>query len=174
MIRLNVIWTRKNISFKIKFNLYISLVLSILIYRCETCTLMLIEEKKISAFENKAHRRLLEINYRQKKTNAYVKEIITILVGKYEPLLNTIKRRKLSYYGHLCRHDSLSKTIMQGMVEGTRVRGRPKKDWMANIIQWTDKTVGELLGKVKDRNGWRRCVVVVLDMIPPTVHASRH
>ena len=38
---------------------------------------------------------------------------------------------------------------------------------MSNIIQWTDKTVGELLEKVKDRNGWRRVVVVVLEMIPP-------
>ena len=58
---------------------------------------MLNEEKKISAFENKAHRRLLEINYAYpRKTNAYVKETITILLGKYEPLLTTIKRRKLS------------------------------------------------------------------------------
>ena len=173
MIRLNVIWTNKNISFKIKFNLYRSLVLSILLYWCETLTLMLNEKKKISVFENKGHRRLLEINYRQRKTNAYVKETITILVGKYEPLLTTIKRKKLSYYGHLCRHDSLSKTVMQGRVEGTRVRGRPKKDWMANIIQWTDKTVGELLEKVKDRNGWRIFIVVVLEMIPPTMYASQ-
>ena len=90
MIRLNVIWTRKNISFKIKFNLYRSQVLSILFYVCETLTLMLNAEKKISAFENKAHRRLLEINYRQRKTNAYVKETITILVGKYEPLLKKV------------------------------------------------------------------------------------
>ena len=36
MIRLNVIWTSKNISFKIKFNLYRFLVLSILLYGCET------------------------------------------------------------------------------------------------------------------------------------------
>ena len=131
------------------------------------------KEKKISAFKNKAHRILLELNYRQMKTNAYVKETITILVGKYELLLTTIKRSKLSYYGHLCRHDSLSKTSMQGRVEDTRVRGRPKKDWMVNIIQWTDKTVGELVKKVKDRNGWRRFVVVVLDMIPPTMHELR-
>ena len=93
MIRLNFIWTSKNISFKIKFNLYRSLVLSILLYGCETWTLMFNEEKKISEFENKAlYRRLLEINYRQRKTNAYVKEPITILVSKYEPLLTTIKK----------------------------------------------------------------------------------
>ena len=38
MIRLNDIWTicySKNISFKIKFNLYRSLVISILLYGCE-------------------------------------------------------------------------------------------------------------------------------------------
>ena len=89
---------------------------------------MLNEEKKISAFENKSHRRLVEINYRQRKTNAYVKETIIKLVGKYEPLLTTIKRRKLLYYGHICRHDSMSTNIMQGRVEGTRDRGRPNKD----------------------------------------------
>ena len=65
MIRLNIIWTSKNIGFKVKFNLYRSLVLSILLHGCETRTLMSNEEKKITAFENKAHRRLLEINYRQ-------------------------------------------------------------------------------------------------------------
>ena len=113
MIRLNIICTSKNISFKIKFNLYRSLVLSILLYGCETWTLMSDEEKRISAFENKAHRRLLEINYRHMKTNQYVNETIIKLVGKFEPLLTTIKRRKMSYYGHICRHNSLANTIMQ-------------------------------------------------------------
>ena len=56
MIRHNVIWTSKNISFKIKCNLYRSIVLSILFYGCETWTLMLNEEKKISAFKNKAQK----------------------------------------------------------------------------------------------------------------------
>ena len=133
ILRLNIIWTSTNISFKIKFNLYRSLVLSILLYGCETWTLMSNEEKRISAFENKAHRRLLEINYRHMKTNQYVNETIIQLVGKFEPLLTTIKRRKMSYYGHICRHNSLANTIMQGKVEGARSRGRPKKDWMSNI-----------------------------------------
>ena len=90
---------------------------------------MLNEENKISAFENKSHRRLVEINYRQRKTNAYVKETIIKIVGKYEPLLTTIKRRKLLYYGHICRHDMMSTTIMQGRVEGTRdTKSIPNKD----------------------------------------------
>ena len=40
------------------------------------------EEKMITAFENKAHRRLLEIIYRLMKTNRYVNDIILKLVGK--------------------------------------------------------------------------------------------
>ena len=76
------------------------------------------EEKGIIAFENKAHRRILEFNYRQMKTNKYVNETIIKLVGKFEPLLSTIKRRKMSYYGHICRINSMAKTIMQGKVEG--------------------------------------------------------
>ena len=41
-------------------------------------------------------------DYSQKKTNSHVKEIIMKLVGKYESLLANIKRRKVSYYGHVC------------------------------------------------------------------------
>ena len=58
------------------------------------------KEKKVTAFDNKARRRLLEINYRQIKTNKYVNDTILKLVDKFEPLLPTIKRRKMSYYGH--------------------------------------------------------------------------
>ena len=173
MIRLNIIWTSKNTSFKIKFNLYRSLVLSILLYGCETWTLMSNGEKRISAFENKAHRRLLEINYRHMKTNQYVNETIIKLVGKFEPLLTTIKRRKMSYYGHICRHNSLANTIMQGKVEGARSRGRPKKDWMSNITLLTNKSVDELSEKTRDRDRWRKVVIVAINMIPPTMHASR-
>ena len=42
------------------------------------------EEKRISAFENKVHRRLLEINYLHMKTNQYVNETIIKLVGKWD------------------------------------------------------------------------------------------
>ena len=81
---------------------------------------MEIAEKRIQDFENKSHRRLLCIIYRQHKTNKYVREQILNQIGKYEPLLSTIKRRKLTYVGHICRHETLAKTILQGKIEGTR------------------------------------------------------
>ena len=37
--------------------------------------------------------------------------------GFREPLLATVKRRKLAWFGHVTRHDSLSKTVLQGTLE---------------------------------------------------------
>jgi hypothetical protein len=55
------------------------------------------------------------------------------LVGYQEPFLATIKRRKLAWFGHVTRHDTLSKTIMQGTVECGRKRGRQKKNEQGNV-----------------------------------------
>ena len=54
-----------------------------------------------------------------------VLEMASILVGPRELLLSTVKRRKLSWFSHVCRHDTLSKIILQGSVDGRRLRGRP-------------------------------------------------
>ena len=65
----------------------------------------------------------------------------------------------------------MAKTIMQGKVEGSRIRGRPKKDWMLNITTWTKKKIDGLIILTKDRDGWRKCTIVARKMIPPTMHA---
>ena len=94
-------------------------------------------EKKVVAFENKSHRRLLGITYRQKITNVIVKEKIVSLVEYYVPLLAIVKKRKLCWFGHITRHNSLAKTILQGKVDGKISQGRPRLNWMNNICKWT-------------------------------------
>ena len=54
-------------------------------------------------------------------------------------------RRKLIWFGHVTRYDSLSKTILQGTSEGGRCRGRHRKCWMGNIKEWTSLPLPELL-----------------------------
>ena len=51
------------------------------------------------------------------KTNDRVRGKINFLVGPQEPLLATVKRRKLAWFGHVTRHDSLSKTTLQVSAE---------------------------------------------------------
>ncbi|KAL8567285.1 hypothetical protein ACOMHN_023328 [Nucella lapillus] len=44
----------------------------------------------------------------------YVRQRIGTLAGKQEPLLTVVKRRKLTWFGHVNRQDSLAQTILQG------------------------------------------------------------
>ena len=55
------------------------------------------------------------------------------LWGQKEPLLATVKRRKLARFGHVMRHESLSKIILQGTLECGRRRGRQRKCWTGNV-----------------------------------------
>ena len=66
-------------------------------------------------------------------------------MGDQESLLWVEKRRKLMWFGHMTRHDSLAKTITQGFVEGTGRRGRPRKGWIDNICDWTGCGLQDLL-----------------------------
>ena len=152
--RLMKIW-KSNISFPIKFNFYKSLVTSILLYGCESWTMLADSEKKIQSFEMKCMRKLLNISYRDHKTNDFVRMKINNLVGPQEPLLATVKRRKLVWFGHVTRHDSISKTIMQGTVRGSRRQGRQRKSWLDNIKEWSGLTVQELLSLAGNRTSWR-------------------
>ena len=50
--------------------------------------------------------------------------------------MNNIKARKLSYFGHLKRHDSLEKHILEARLEGKRRKGRPTRRWTEDIKKW--------------------------------------
>ena len=118
MARLNRIWQCNTISFASKFKLYGSLVTSILLYGCETWTLLPDFEKRIQAFETKCLKRILCISCLEQKTDNWVQSKINFLVGPQEPLLATAKRWKLAWLRHVTCHYSLSKTILQGILEG--------------------------------------------------------
>ena len=47
--------------------------------------------------------------------------------------MNNIKARKLSYFGHLKRHDSLERHILEARLEGKRRKGRPTRRWTEDI-----------------------------------------
>ena len=53
--------------------------------------------------------------------------------------LQKVKRKQIgtSWFGHDSRYGTLVNTILQGRVEGIRKRGRPKRNWMDNVYEWT-------------------------------------
>jgi len=76
------------------------------------------------------------------------------------PQLDTVKARKLAYYGHTKRKQGscLKKEIMQGTMSGTHRRGRPRTAGMDNIKTWTGLPVEESMRMTEDRDKWRKCV----------------
>ena len=75
-------------------------------------------KKRIQVSATKCTRKLLHISYLEHKTNDWVQSKVNFLVGPQEPLLASVKRRKLAKFGHVKRHDSLSKTTLQGTCQG--------------------------------------------------------
>ena len=107
------------------------------------------------------------------KTNEYIKDVMINLIGTYEPVLKFIRRRKLKWYGHTIRHDNLSKTILQSMVEGNRKCGIPKIKWIDDIKEWSKMTQSDLMMKPHDRNEWRRYCITASSLISPAIRESR-
>lgn len=160
--KLNTVWRDRNISLKVRIKLLRSLVHSIFLYACETWTLTSQLQKKIHSFELKCFRRILNITYRDRISNEEVERRIRQSIGPYEDLLTTVKKRKLKWYGHVTRSKGLAKTILQGKVNGSRRRGRPRRKWTDNIPEWTGLPLTETIRCAEDRTRWRSLVDNIL------------
>ena len=125
------------------------------IYGCEGWTLTTADEKKINAFETKCYRRMLKIPWIEKRKNT---EILKELKVGHDWLLNNIKARKLSYFGHLKRQDSLERHILEARLEGKRRKGRPTRRWTEDIKKWLPMSPTEAGREAQKRDVFRRMV----------------
>jgi len=131
MHKVTIIWKNKYVSKDTKIRLMKVLVWPVATYGCESWTLKKDDEYRIQAFENKCLRMLMRISWTQYMPNQGLYKM-----ANYQPeLLRHIKSRKLRFYGHIVRQpsDSIELSVLTGLVEGQRKRGKPAMCWIDNI-----------------------------------------
>ena len=109
---------RKDIPARLKVKLIQALVFPVVMYGCEAWSLSKDENCNLRAFETKAYRRALGIHYGERVSN---REVFA-RAGCEAMIERTVRTRKMRYFGHVVRHDSLENTIMLGMTEGMKRR----------------------------------------------------
>ena len=95
------ILTARKININIKIRLLKCYIWSTLLYGAETWTLTKATVNKLEAFEMWCYRRILRISWTEHKTN---KEVLCMLNIKRQ-LVYTIKKKKLTYFGHIIRKE---------------------------------------------------------------------
>ena len=148
------LWKGNDEKTKLKF--VRSLIFPIATYGSETWSISKEAAKRINSFELRCYRRVLRIPWTAKRTNSSILKQLGNIPENW--LQDTIMSTKLKYFGHVKRHDCLEKDIYEGIVEGKRGRGRPRRRWSQDISERLNTTVTEAGRRANDREAFRRAV----------------
>ena len=143
----------KRVPISVKAKTYLIYVLPVVLYGLDCITWTKQLSNRIEIFQNHVMRfitghRLIE------------KTSISTLRNKTSlpPLFDKIKSKTLKLFGHIKRSSvGLSKLCFEGMVQGKRSRGKPKKRWRDNILPWSNTQNWFSINQLAlDREEWRK------------------
>jgi hypothetical protein len=152
----NNIWSNRTIPMNLKIRLYYALIIPIATYSCETWTATKEDCRTLQVFENNCLRMMLGI-----KLIDHVRiEEIHKKAGTKNTIVNLIKKRRLTWFGHVCRlpNDSLVQRMYKEDFKKKRKRGRPPKRWTDQIKEDTGLPLLTAEKYAKDRKRWRALV----------------
>ena len=88
----------------------------------------------------------------------HINDSILTELGLERELMGRVAKLKLQYFGHITRGSAgqLALTVLEGIVLGLRHQGRPRRQWIHDIEEWTGCDYIQLKEMSQDRAQWRR------------------
>jgi hypothetical protein len=147
-----------------------TIILPVVLYGCETLSLMLRKEHRLRVFENRVLWRIFGPK-RDEVTGGWRKLLNEELHGLYSSssIVRAIKTRRVRLVGHVaCMWEVRGGyNILVGRPEGRRPLGRPRRRWKDNI-KMDLRGIGfgdvDWIHWAQDRDRWRALVNTVMNL----------
>ncbi|XP_059849029.1 uncharacterized protein LOC132406918 isoform X1 [Hypanus sabinus] len=146
----------KDIRLSTKLKVYNVVVVSSLLYGCETWTLYRRHVKQLEQFHNRALRSIMQIHWQDRISN------LTVLDRANSTSIEAkVLKAQLRWTGHVIRMDEsrMPRQLFYGELEqGNRARGRPRKRYKDNLklnLKWAKLQPRDLEHTAADRSKWR-------------------
>jgi hypothetical protein len=158
---------------KRKIRIYKTIIFPVILYGCETWSLIIKEEHRLRVFENRMLRRIFGPR-RDDVTGGRRKLHNEELHGLYSStsIIRIIKSRRMRWAGNVSQMGGKRYVyrLFVGKPEEKRSLGRPRRRWVDNITMdlgeagWGDV---DWIGLVQDSKMWRALVNLVLNLLAP-------
>ena len=151
---------QKGVMQTTKLKIYRAVVLSSLLYGCETWTLYRRHIKQLEKFHNRSLRMIMNIRWQDKITNLEVLDR-----AKSMSIEAMLMKAQMRWTGHVIRMDAsrIPRIVMFAeLKEGSRRQGRPKlryKDTLKGNLKWSGIKPRQLEECASERSGWRSLTV---------------
>jgi len=160
-------------SKNLKFKIYRTIILPVVLYGCETWSLTLREERKLSVFESMVLRRIFGPR-RDKVMGEWRRLHDEELNELYSSpnIVRVIKSRRMRWAGHVARMDEERGVykVLVGKPEGGRPLGRSRLRRVDNIrldLQEVGCGYMDWIGLTQDRDRWWTLVSAVMNLGVP-------
>ena len=150
------LWSTHDVSLPTKISVYRAVVMTTLLYGCETWTLYRSDIRKLDSFHMRCLRRILGVRWQDKVPNTEVLARCHI-----DGIESYLIRAQLRWAGHLVRMEDerLPKALFYGQIaEGKRSIGAPKKrykDSLKSNLKHCGIDPSSWESTAKDRPVWR-------------------
>jgi len=160
-------------SKNLKIKVYKTIILSVVLYGCETWSLTLMEVCRLRVFDNRVLRRVFGPK-RDEVTGEWRKLYYEELNELYSlpNIVRVVKSGRMRRVGHVAcmGEDRGVHRVLVGKPEGKRPLGRSRRRWEDNIkmdLQEVGKGRGDWMELAQDRDRWRALVGTVRDFRVP-------